>query len=421
MNDKENNRTQKDKSIADTVEDLFDDFFAPKKPDESHDTIKKEPDSVSPEKVQKKIAPEKPLPKKVNPDNAPVIKKKIIPPVVPPVKSVQQKKTPEKPVVTRKAISPVEPGINKPVVKQENSSKEKESPPKDSVEKADKNMSMKTQPGITKRKFREVFSKYLNPLIFAVLIILLVILSMFIGKILDYDGLFESLNIKSSSTHISEPVPISNNIDKNNINISKGDIIKPLKGTPSESNDIKSPGIIKPEQEEPDKSLTMALEKRVDVPSNNITTDNLTYPYSIYLGSYNSVVSVRGLSSDFVKKGITSYWIKLDLGKKGIWYRLYVGCFQNREQADEYIKTWKLQDAESKNTRYANLIGSYISKEDADKQKEYLDEKGYSAYIIMDAKDTFRLYTGAFYQQEQAEAQKRELESNGIKSTVVER
>jgi hypothetical protein len=68
--------------------------------------------------------------------------------------------------------------------------------------------------------------------------------------------------------------------------------------------------------------------------------------------------SVKELSSNYMKGGITSYWIKLDLGKKGIWYRLYVGCFQKREEADEYIKTWKLPDAESKNTKYANLIGS---------------------------------------------------------------
>ena len=119
--------------------------------------------------------------------------------------------------------------------------------------------------------------------------------------------------------------------------------------------------------------------------------------------------------------GITSYWIKLDLGKKGIWYRLYVGCFQKREEADEYIKTWKLPDAESKNTKYANLIGSYISKDDAEKHKADLEEKGYSAYIISDTKDAFRLYTGAYYQKEQAEAQKADLELNGIKSLVVKR
>lgn len=421
MKDKENNTTSKDKSITDTVEDLFDDFFAPKKPDESHDSKKREPVTTSPQKAQQKIVTEKPLTKRIGTDNAPVIKKKIISPAVTPQKSVQQKVSTEKPVINRKIISPVQPDIKKPAVKQDVSLKEKESPPKDLVDKVAKNISIKTQPHINKKNFREVFSKYLSHLIFAVLIILLVILSMFIGKIMDYDGMFESLNIKNSSASIPAPVSISNNKDKKNINVSKDNKTDPLKESHAVSRDIQSTGTIKPEQEEPDNTLSIVLEKRADAPSNNIAADNVSHPYSIYLGSYNTVASVKELSSNYMKMGITSYWIKLDLGEKGVWYRLYVGCFQKREEADAYIKTWNLQDAESKNTKYANLIGSYISKEDAGKQKAYLEEKGYSAYIIIDTVDAFRLYTGAFYKQEQAEALKTDLELNGIKSLVLKR
>jgi hypothetical protein len=41
MNDKEKKSNSNDKSIAETVEDLFDDFFAPKKSDISHDAKKR--------------------------------------------------------------------------------------------------------------------------------------------------------------------------------------------------------------------------------------------------------------------------------------------------------------------------------------------------------------------------------------------
>ncbi|MBN1908065.1 MAG: SPOR domain-containing protein [Deltaproteobacteria bacterium] len=421
MDDKKNNPTSNDKSITDTVEDLFDDFFAPKKPDESHDAKKREPGTASSEKVQEKIVADKPLPKRISPDKSSDIKKKIISPVVPPVKSVQQKISSEKPVVTKKIISPVQPGINKSALKQDISLKEKGSPKKDLIEKPGKNISVKREPKITKIKFREVFKKYLPLIIFITLIILLVILSMFIGKIVDYDGMFESLSIKTSSTSIPEPASINNNIYKKSIKILKDDKTDHLKESHAESNEIQGSGMIKPEQADPEKTLNTVLEKRSGVPSNDITANSASYPYSIYLGSYNSVTSVKELSSKYMKMGITSYWIKMDLGQKGVWYRLYAGCFQKREQADEYIKTWKLPDAESKNTKYANLIGTYISKGDAEKQKAYLEEKGHSAYIISYAKDGFLLYTGAFYQQEQAEAQKTDLESNGIKSIVVER
>jgi cell division septation protein DedD len=422
MNDKENNSTPKDKSITDTVEDLFDDFFAPKKPAESHDSKKREPDITSPVKVQEKIIADKPSPKKVSQDKAPDTRLKIIPPIAPSAKSVQQKISPEKSVITKKVTSPVKPDINKPAVKPNISLKEKESHPKDLVEKAGKNIPMKMPPKITNTKieFREVFSKYFSPLLFAGLIILLVFLSMFIGKIMDYDGMLESLNIKNSSVSIPEPVSISNNKNKMN-SIAKDDKIDPLKESPEVSNNIQKSGILKQEQEDPDNTLSIVLEKRADAPSKDVTAANVSYPYSIYLGSYNSVAIVKELSSNYMKMGITSYWIKLDLGKKGIWYRLYVGCFQKREEADEYIKTWKLPDAESKNTKYANLIGSYVSKKDAEKHKADLEEKGYSAYIIIDAKNSFRLFTGAYYQKEQAEALKTDLESNGIKGLVVKR
>jgi cell division septation protein DedD len=372
--------------------------------------------------VQKKIVTDKPITNRSSPDSASDIKKKVVSPAVTPQKSVQQKKPPEMPVNTRKVISPVQPDIKKPVIKQEVILKEKDSPPKDNTsEKAGKKISMKRQQGITDGKFREVFSKYLSILIFAVLLILLVILSMFIGRIMDYDGMFASLKNRYLSVSIHGPVPKINDSDTKNNNISMNDKTLPLKETPVESSDIKGPGTIKTELEAPDNTLSMVLENRSDAPSKNITTGKMAYPYSIYLGSYNSLASVKELSSDYMKLGITSYWIKLDLGEKGVWYRLYAGCFHKREEADEYIKTWNLKDAESKNTKYANLIGSYISKEDAEKQKRHMEERGYSAYIIMDAKDAFRLYTGAFYQQEQAEAQKRELESDGIRSLVVER
>jgi hypothetical protein len=238
MNNKENNSTPKDKSITDTVEDLFDDFFAPKKSDESHDSNKKEPVTTSPEKAQEKNVSEKPSPKKVSQDKAPDAKLKIIPPIAPSAKSEQQKISSEKSAITKKVISPVKPDINKPAVKQDISLKEKESPPKKLVEKANKNIPMKTPPQIAKTEFREGFSKYFSHLIFAVLIILLVILSMFIGKIMDYDGMLESLNFKNSSASIPAPVSISNNRDKKNNIISKDDKTGPLKEIPAESNNI---------------------------------------------------------------------------------------------------------------------------------------------------------------------------------------
>ncbi|MFC1841329.1 SPOR domain-containing protein, partial [Thermodesulfobacteriota bacterium] len=115
------------------------------------------------------------------------------------------------------------------------------------------------------------------------------------------------------------------------------------------------------------------------------------------------------------------FGVKLDLGEKGVWYRLFAGYFQTRKEADEFIKTMKMQGAESKLTKHANFIGTYSSKEDIEKYKTRLEEQGYSPYIINDAEDTYQLYIGAFYQKDRAEEQNSDLALDGIESELVER
>jgi SPOR domain len=148
---------------------------------------------------------------------------------------------------------------------------------------------------------------------------------------------------------------------------------------------------------------------------------SLSYPYSIYLGSYDSIESVKKATMNYEEKGLTPYWIKIDLGQKGVWFRLYADYFQTREEADGLIKTKQLPDAETKKTNYVNLIGIYSSLEEAYRQKEVIENLGYSPYVISDNKSAFRLYVGAFYQKDQAEELNSELLQKGIKGRVVER
>ena len=117
----------------------------------------------------------------------------------------------------------------------------------------------------------------------------------------------------------------------------------------------------------------------------------------------------------------STYWVKLDLGDKGIWFRLFAGYFQTREEADEFIRTRKIKGAESRRIKYANLIGFYTSKEEIEKQKAILEKQGYSPYIINDTEKNFRLFVGAFYQRVRAEKQNSHLANNGIHSQLVER
>ena len=58
------------------------------------------------------------------------------------------------------------------------------------------------------------------------------------------------------------------------------------------------------------------------------------FPYSIYLGSFKTIDRARMAVSIFQQKGISPYWVKIDLGSKGKWYRVFAGHFQSRDEAE---------------------------------------------------------------------------------------
>jgi hypothetical protein len=148
---------------------------------------------------------------------------------------------------------------------------------------------------------------------------------------------------------------------------------------------------------------------------------DLSYPYSIYHGSFKTRKRAERAVSEYRIKGLYPYWVKIDLGDKGVWYRVFSGYFQGREQANEFIKQKQMAESESRHTRYANLIGLFASQEELEEKKVQLSELGYCPYVIPGGGGESALCVGAFYQKARAQRQHTELESNGIRSKIVER
>jgi cell division septation protein DedD len=147
----------------------------------------------------------------------------------------------------------------------------------------------------------------------------------------------------------------------------------------------------------------------------------LSYPYSIYLGSYKTRERVERAISEYRNKGLSPYWVKVDLGDKGVWYRVFSGYFQKREQANEFIKKQQIAESKSRHTRYANLIGLFAFQKELDEEKLRLSKLGYCPYVIPSRNGESLLYVGAFYQKARAQRQHAELASKGIHSQIVER
>ena len=66
-------------------------------------------------------------------------------------------------------------------------------------------------------------------------------------------------------------------------------------------------------------------------------TDSLVevrFPYSLYLGSYRNLERAQKAVSQYEKKGLSPYWVKVLLKEKGEWYRVFAGSFEDLKAAE---------------------------------------------------------------------------------------
>jgi cell division septation protein DedD len=252
-----------------------------------------------------------------------------------------------------------------------------------------------------------------NPL---VLILAIVVLLTLTGFIINYYGIVDFKNLIGSSIDFLKQVKE----DKIRMRIAKKGqdkrvakklstpsmVIETGKGKPKIHYSLKTPQ---------SKETTPRVKQKPSVPV------HAGYPYSLYLGSYRTRKSVHGMVSKSRKIGLSPYWVKVDLGDKGTWFRIFAGYFKTKKSADTFIKVRRIGGAESRHTKYANLIGTYTSAGKLDKKQTALMELAYCPYVINHKKDVLHLYVGAFSQKHRAEKQNAALASKGIRSILVKR
>ncbi len=149
--------------------------------------------------------------------------------------------------------------------------------------------------------------------------------------------------------------------------------------------------------------------------------ESKSYPYSVYLGSYKSTNRAREAISIFQKKGLSPYWVKVDLEEKGVWYRVLAGYFRTKNEVEAFIEQHQITEGRSRYVLYTNLIGLYSSDEELKEKNLSLVELGYSPYVIKGANGESLLLSGAFYHKSDAEKEQIELASKGIQSRLVKR
>lgn len=172
---------------------------------------------------------------------------------------------------------------------------------------------------------------------------------------------------------------------------------------------------------EPEKTIERIDPSDTEDPPVESAIETKAYPYSLYLGSFRTRERVQKVVSNYTQKGLSPYWTKVVFKDKGEWYRVFVGHFQNEEQAAAFAEEHKVESPEVLKTRFANLIGAYANKQELGEQISSLDKLGYSPYVIDDIDGKSRLLVGAYVTEKGAVEQYKQLKSNGIDSQVVER
>jgi len=145
------------------------------------------------------------------------------------------------------------------------------------------------------------------------------------------------------------------------------------------------------------------------------------FPFSVYFGSFQTKEKAEEAIAQYSRKGLSPFWVRVELGDKGTWYRVYSGYFNDVEQAQRYINQNDLTEAGVKNTAYADLIGGYNNGDDLRHMRQKIEALGYSTYTLKDQDNTYFLFVGAFLTEEGAGEQLEELRSDGILSRIVRR
>jgi polysaccharide biosynthesis transport protein len=174
-----------------------------------------------------------------------------------------------------------------------------------------------------------------------------------------------------------------------------------------------------PQKKEERKAPAAKEKPKADSPPAK-PSSSVTHPFSLFLGSVPHLDQAEQGVSKYRRSGLPVYFSEVALSK-GIWYRLYAGSFESEEQAERFKKEKGLEEAEVKETRFANLIGTFTSPDKLEGRIQSLKGLGFSPYVIKEADGKQRLLVGAFYSEERARRQYDELKSKGIESQIVER
>ncbi len=172
--------------------------------------------------------------------------------------------------------------------------------------------------------------------------------------------------------------------------------------------------------------VSAAAEQPREIPSSLIELEVTVlpvaeYPFSILLETFAEQATAELAIPYYRQRGITSHWVKVDLGSDGIRYRLFTGEFATVSEAQAYLDQKKLVDKPIKATYFSARVGIYEDKAQLAEAFVKTRDTGVVPYILGTKEGDYFLYVGAFYTFIGATAQCRNLVESGLSCKPVKR
>lgn len=199
---------------------------------------------------------------------------------------------------------------------------------------------------------------------FIILFFLVFALGVIVGKGLNTEDLFQIRKQEKKSDQLlaSSSITIINNkdeIEPRSETIkkeAKPEIVPERKKTPVKKVVKKDPPpekTLKKKSVKPEKKKEIKTENSQESVKEDKYVTKLDYnkpdfpntdqggKYTVQLGSFQNIDAAYNLEKKMQEKGYPSFVIKAAIPKKGTWYRVRVGTFQNKEKAVAYAEKLK--------------------------------------------------------------------------------
>lgn len=125
--------------------------------------------------------------------------------------------------------------------------------------------------------------------------------------------------------------------------------------------------------------------------------------YILQLGSFNTLATTLRAVDIFTRKGITAHWNEVQMGEKGLWYRVFAGRFASMDAARHYQNTHALNEAQILFAPWTVLIDRAGPADRIADTRKQIQSRGVDVYTETGGGNQFHLCTGAFIIQSRAQ------------------